>query len=61
VSDVKAIVGMQDVRAGGVVKTCETGGQEAIVRLQCSTSAADHLPDTAIVPGGPTVWRHDIN
>jgi hypothetical protein len=51
VSDVRAIIDLQDVRACSTFNAYKTCEQVTTVRLQCSACPADHMQDTATVPG----------
>jgi hypothetical protein len=59
--DVREIMGLQDVRTGGVINAYKTCGQVATVRLQYRDGPIDHSQDTATVPGGPTGQCHTID
>jgi hypothetical protein len=48
-ADVRVIMGLQDVGAGGAFNVCKTCGQVAIVRLHCCANAIDHSQVTATV------------
>jgi hypothetical protein len=61
VPDVRAIMGLQDERAGSAFNARKTCGQADTVWLQCSTGPVDHLPGTATVPGNPIAWCHVAN
>jgi hypothetical protein len=56
--DIRAIIGLQDVRVGNIVNACMACRQVAIVRLQCSVSTMDHLPGTATLPSDSTARHH---
>jgi hypothetical protein len=53
--NVRAIMDLQDVRAGTAVHAYKTCGHEATVPLQCSVSVADHSPGTAAGQCGATL------
>jgi hypothetical protein len=57
-SDTRAIMGLQDMRAGGTFNAHMTCGQAATVRLQCNTGPVDYSQGTATVPGDPTARCH---
>jgi hypothetical protein len=42
VSDIMAIMGLQDIWVGTAVSAYKTCGHAAIVRLQCRTRTIDH-------------------
>jgi hypothetical protein len=56
--DARAIMSLQDVRAGSAFNAYKTCGQAATVRLQCSAGPVDHSPNTTTVPGDPTARYH---
>jgi hypothetical protein len=56
--DIRAIMGLQDVRAGSAVNACKACRQVATMRIQCSASTMDHTPGTAIVPSDLTSRCH---
>jgi hypothetical protein len=47
--DVRAIMGLQDMRVGNAFNAYKTCRQVATVWLQCSASLGNHLLGTAIV------------
>jgi hypothetical protein len=57
-SDVRVIIGLQDMWANSVVKAYKACGQAATVRLQCSASTIDHSPDIAAVLSDSTACHH---
>jgi hypothetical protein len=56
--DVRAIIGLQDIRAGSTVNACKTCGYTTTVLLQCSPSTIDHSHGTATVPDDLTARSH---
>jgi hypothetical protein len=56
--DIKAIMGLQNVRACSAVNAYKTCKQMAIVQLQCSVSTVDHTPGTATVSRASTPRCH---
>jgi hypothetical protein len=61
VADARAIMGLQDMRAGDISNACKTCEHVAIVRLQYCTGPVDHSHDTATVPGDLTGQHHSMD
>jgi hypothetical protein len=49
-SEVRAIMDLQDVRAGSAFNACKTCGLVATVQQQYNTDPIDHSQDTATMP-----------
>jgi hypothetical protein len=56
--NIRAITGLEDVRAGSTVNVYKACGYAATVQLQCSASTVDHSPSTVTMPGDPTARRN---
>jgi hypothetical protein len=52
--DVRAMMGLQDMLAGGAFNACKTCRHAATVHLQCNAGPDGHSQGTAIVSGDPT-------
>jgi hypothetical protein len=58
VPNIRAIMGLQDVRVGSTVNAYEACKHVATMRLHCSASTMDHSPGTATVPSDSTSRCH---
>jgi hypothetical protein len=62
-SDIRAIMGLQDVRADSAVNDCKTCRQAGTVRLRCivSTINMGHSTDTVTMPSDSTARCHTVD
>jgi hypothetical protein len=56
--NIRAIMGLQDVRAGSAANACKACRHVATMRLQYSASTMDHSLDTITVTSDLTTRRH---
>jgi hypothetical protein len=57
-SNIRAIMGLHNVRAGITVNACKVCRHIVTMRLQCSVSIMDHSSDIATVPSDSTTQCH---
>jgi hypothetical protein len=60
-SDVRVIIGLQDVESASIVNACKTCIHVATVQLQCGASTIDHSSGTATLLSDLTARRHTAN
>jgi hypothetical protein len=60
-SDIKAIMGLQDMGGGTADNACKMHGHAATLMLQYSASTANHSPSTATVQSDPKARLHAVD